>query len=283
MHNLFIFLRRFSTLLLFLLLQVIAITMLVKYNKSHEAAYMQLSYEVTGKINKQANKVQSYFSLGENNKKLAEENTNFKNNLQRSFTTIDTTKRVVIDSVKWDTLGKQRKYVYRTAKVVGNSVTFQNNYVTLERGAAQGISKGQAVTSAGGIVGTVTDVSSNYATVLSLLHRSSRPTVMHKNTLVSGTLIWDGKNPNILQLIDIPKSIKMAKGDTILTSNLSISFPPGLMVGTISKLEEDKSGNNYFIQVKPGANFQSLQFVDAIENLMLKEQQELEAKAKSKQ
>lgn len=280
MRNLFLFFRRYATFIFFLFLQVMALLMLVKYNKSHEAAYMQLAYEVTGKINRQANKVETYFNLGENNKRLAEENNQLKNSLPQNFTSIDTTGRLVADSIKGDSTGKQRKYLYRVARVVNNSVAFQNNYITIERGSNQGVQKGQAVTCAGGIVGMVTDVSANYATVMSLLHRNSRPTVMLKNGQVSGTLIWDGYNPSLLQLTGIPKSTKLAKGDTLLTSNLSINFPPGLMVGTIEKVEEDKAGNNYILQVKPGANFFSLQFVEAIENLMGKEQTELEARAK---
>ncbi len=264
----------------FLLLQVVALLMLVKYNKSHEAAYMQLSYEITGKINKQANKVETWFNLGENNKRLAEENNQLKNNLPQNFTSIDTTGKLVADSAKWDSTGKQRKYIYRVARVVNNSVASQSNYITIERGSNQGVYKGQAVTCAGGIVGIVTDVSGNYATVMSLLHRNSRPTVMMKNGFISGTLVWDGRNPALLQLTGIPKSTKLVKGDTVLTSNLSINFPPGLMVGTIDKVEEDKAGNNLILQVKPGANFFSLQYVDAIENLMGKEQAELEARAK---
>jgi len=280
MRNLILFFRRFSTLFFFLLLQVVALLMLVKYNRSHEAAYMQLTYELTGKINKQANKVETWFNLGENNKRLSAENNQLKNTLTNNFASIDTAGRPVADTTKWDTTGRQRKYLYRVARVVNNSVSFQNNYITLERGSNQGVNKGQAVTCAGGIVGMVTEVSGNYATVMSLLHRNSRPTVMMKNGLVSGTLIWDGRNPSLLQLTGIPKSTKLAKGDTVLTSNLSINFPPGLMVGIIDKVEEDKAGNNFIIQVKPGANFFSLQYVDAIENLMAKEQAELEARAK---
>lgn len=280
MRNLFLFFRRFSNLILFLTLQVLAIALLVNYNKSHEAVYMQLAYEITGKINKQANKVESYFNLNENNKRLAEENVQLKNELPCNFISNDTMIRTVVDSIKWDTTGKQRKYFYRLARVVNNSVSFQNNYITIERGKLQGVDKGQAVTCAGGIVGVVTDVSNNMAIVMSLLHRNSRPSVMLKHTLVSGTLTWDGKNPSLLQLSGIPKSTKLVKGDTVLTSNLSINFPVGLIVGTIEYIEEEKGGNNYILQVKPGANFFSLQYVDVIENLFAKEQIELEAKAK---
>ena len=241
---------------------------------------MEMTYELTGKVSKQTNAIEDYLSLGENNRRLAEENAALKNMMSSSFTKMDTLAHFVTDTTKWDTVGQQRKYFYRVAKVVNNSVSSQNNYITIERGTRQGVEKGQAVACAGGIVGIVTDVSSNMAVVMSLLHRNSRQSVMLKHSLVTGTLTWDGKNPELLQLGGIPKSTKIAKGDTLLSSNLSINFPPGLMVGTLDKIEEEKSGNNYILQVKPGANFFSLQFVDVIENVFFKEQTELETRIK---
>lgn len=280
MRNLFLFIRRFSTLLFFLVLQGLSIALLVNYNKSQQAAYMEMSYEVTGKISKQANEIKSYLTLGENNRRLSEENAQLKNGLPSSFMELDTAGHVVSDTTKYDSTGKTRKYIYRVAKAINNSVAFQNNYITLELGRLQGVERGQAVVSAAGIVGIVTDVSNNMAIVMSLLHHNSRQSVMLRHSLVSGTLTWDGRNPQQLQLGGISKSTKVAKGDTVLSSNLSINFPPGLLVGTIDVVEQEKSGNNYLIQVKPGANFASLQYVHIIQNIYFKEQAELEARPK---
>jgi len=280
LRNLFLFLRRFSYLLSFLILQVVAISLLVSYNRSHEAAYLQLSYEVTGRINKQANKVETWLSLGENNKRLAQENTDLKNGVPYNFISLDTTGRIMVDSAKWDSTGMQRKYFYRTARVVSNSVNIPTNTITIERGTAQGVKKDQAVVCAGGIVGVLVDANDNYGIVMSLLNRNSRQTVMMKHSNAWGTLSWDGKDPTLLQLSGIGKSTKVVKGDTVLTSNLSRNFPIGLMVGTVEKVELEQGGNNYLLQIKPGANFSSLQYVDVIENLFGKQQAELEAKAK---
>jgi rod shape-determining protein MreC len=49
MRNIFLFIARFSNLFFFLLLQGVALTMLFRYNKFHEAAYMNVANEVTGK------------------------------------------------------------------------------------------------------------------------------------------------------------------------------------------------------------------------------------------
>jgi rod shape-determining protein MreC len=254
--------------------------MLVKYNKSQRAKYLELAYEATGRINKKYDNVTRYFSLGENNKILSEENNRLRNLVSSNFTSIDSSARLVSDTAVVDSSKLIRKYLWRSARVINNSVSAQNNYLTLERGSKQGIGVDMAVMGPGGIVGRVTDVSENMSIVMSLLHRKSVTSVMLKKDGITGMLDWDGKNPRLLQLKGVPKSTVLTKGDTVLTSNISLNYPPGLMVGTIVKAEIEKGGNNYLIQVKPGSNFYNLEFVDVIENMLLNEQQELENRAR---
>ena len=88
MRNLFLFFRRFSVFILFLLMQAVALWILVHYNRSHQAWYMQTAYEVTGRINGKANQVEQYFALKENNRLIAEENTRLQNGGFNSFIAI---------------------------------------------------------------------------------------------------------------------------------------------------------------------------------------------------
>jgi rod shape-determining protein MreC len=283
MRNFFLLIRRFHVLLIFLVLQVVSMALLVKYNSSQQARFMELAYEFTGRIEKRYTGITSYFSLGENNRRLAAENNALRNQLRQNFTTIDTSARLVRDTLRVDSSLVMRKYFWRGARVINNSVSGQNNYITLERGRLQGIQPEMAVVSASGIVGIVSDVSDNMAIVMSLLHRKSATSVMLKNTGTNGILDWDGKNPGLLQLNGIPKSVPLKVGDTLLTSSISLNFPPGLMVGTIARVEKDTEGNNYKLQVKPGTNFYSVDYVDIIENLFLKEQREIEARSRKQQ
>lgn len=283
MRNFFLLLRRLQVLLLFLLLQAVSITLLVRYNKSHQAKYMEWSYDVTGSINKRYSDVAAYFSLADNNKRLAEENNRLRNLLAENFTSIDTSATLRFDTAMIDSSRVMRKYLWRTAAVINNSVSSQNNFITIERGRLQGIAPEMAVVSAGGIVGVVTDVSDNMAIVRSLLHRKSITSVMLKNSGTTGLLEWDGKNPGLLQLKGIPKSTALKVGDTVLTSNISLNYPAGLMVGTIAKVEKESDGNNYRLQVKPGNNFYSVDYVDVIENLFLKEQRDIEQRINKQQ
>lgn len=280
MRNIFLLIRRFAVLLLFIGLQVLSISMLVSYSKSHQAKYLELAYEASGRVNKQYSNVTRYFSLAENNTYLARENERLNNLLKENFTKIDTgfVEKIVTLVIDSNTL--TRKYLWREARVINNSVSAQNNYITVERGRLQGVMPDMAVVSPAGIVGIVTDVSDNMCIVMSLLHRKSNTSVSHKNSGVTGILEWNGFNPERLQIRGIPKSTKLAKGDTVVTSNLSLNFPEGMMVGTIAEFQKDEEGNNYRVNLKPAANFFTLEYVYIIENLFLKEQQELEKRAK---
>jgi rod shape-determining protein MreC len=277
MRNIFLFIRTYFNFLTFLVLQILSIVLLVKYNQTHEAAYAGIANEITGRVNDQYNRVQYYFHLKETNKRLQEENTRLKNLLGISFENADTIRQVVLDSLTRDTLGRERKFIWLPAKVVNNTVSAPLNFLTLHRGAGQGVKKDMAVVGPDGVVGTVVEVSENYSRVMSLLNRNSKVSSMLKKGNITGSIEWDGQDPRFVTLRNIPKSVKVAKGDSVLTSNFSANFPPNIMVGTVDQIAADASSNFYTIRVRTATNFYSLQYVNLIENIQWAEQHRLEA------
>jgi rod shape-determining protein MreC len=151
------------------------------------------------------------------------------------------------------------------------------NYLTLHRGELQGIKKDMAVIGPDGLVGTVIEVSDNYAMVMSLLHRNSKVSSMLKKGNVTGTVEWDGHDPRFLTLRNIPKSAEVVKGDSVLTSTYSANFPSNIMVGTVEEITADPSSNFYTIRLKTATNFFSIQYVNVVENVQWAEQRRLEA------
>ncbi len=280
MRNIFLFIRRYSVLLFFILLEIVSISMLVKYNKSYQAKYMQVASEVTGFVNTKASSVTGFFALKENNKLLAEENLRLRNMLKENYAQSNFNDSIVIDSLNIDSTFKVRRYKWLQAPVTGNSTSAQNNFIQLGRGSNQGIKQGMAVLSGGNVIGLVTDVSNNFSTVMSLLHRKNFTSVMLYKNKTLGILSWDGVNPQLLQVKQIPRSEKVAIGDSIVISNVSSNYPEGLMVGTVAKVQDDKGTNNFLLQVKPKANFYTLQFAEVVENLFADEQKALMEKTK---
>ncbi|MBN8857410.1 MAG: rod shape-determining protein MreC [Sphingobacteriales bacterium] len=281
MRNVFLFIRRNLNFLFFLIMQGFALYMLFHYNRFHEAVFLDAASEVTGRINRQYNNVEYYFRLKKTNDILVEENQRLRNLLKEDFLIPDTSSELAFDTIRVDSIEQYRRYQYYPAKVINNSVTGQNNYLTIGRGYAQGVRKDMAVVSPSGIVGTVVNVSKNMATVMSLLHRQSRVSVSLKKTGETGSIEWDGKDPLVITFKNIPKSVPVKIGDTVVTSRYS-TFPAGQLVGTISAVESETGSNFYTLKLKPLTNFFNIQFVYAVKNLQREEQDELE-KATKKQ
>ena len=78
------------------------------------------------------------------------------------------------------------------------------------------------------------------------------------------------------------KSAKAKKGDTVITSGITPTFPYGMIIGTIDEIYPDKGTNNFVIKLKTAANFYNLQFAYAIKNNQRAEIDRLLEKAKSR-
>lgn len=267
MRNIFLFIRRYFNFILFLLLQVFSIYLIIHYSRYHQAVFSKTSNELTGKINEQYSKVQYYFQLKKTNDSLVKANEKLYNKLKADFALPDSTSNFFVDSIKVDSMERYRKYEYYPAKVVYNSVASQNNFIVIGRGSAQNIKEGMGIIDPNqGVVGIVTDVSKDFAVVMSLLHKDSHISGKILKTGETGTLNWDGKIPGIISLTGIPKNVKVAKGDTIISSGFSTSIPKGMLIGVIEEVKADKSSGNFLIKFKASANFYNLEYVYAIEN-----------------
>ncbi len=283
MRNIFLFIRRYFNFILFLLLQGFSIYLIVHYSRYHNAIFSNTSNQVTGKINEKFNSVTSYFRLKKTNDSLVAANEMLYNKLKADFEFPDTTSRLIIDSIKVDSMERFRKYEYYPAKVVYNSVASQNNFIVLGRGSSQNIKQGMGVIDPNrGVVGVVTEVSAGYAVVMSLLHKDSHLSGKLLKGGETGTLNWDGKTPNIISLAGIPKGAKVAKGDTIISSGFSTSIPKGMMMGIVEEVKSDKSTNNHLIKFKTAANFYNLEFAYIIENKQTEEIKAILEKEKQK-
>ena len=227
---------------------------------------------MTGRINSQYNKAEDFFNLKEENRRVHRLNDSLMNLLPQNFMKRDSSVQFVKDSVPYDTAGHFRRYYLRTATVVYNTVNAQKNYIQINRGANQGIKDNMAVVGSDGcVVGVVVNVSPNFSQVMSLLHVQNKLDVSIKKS--GGTIEWDGKDPRILILKQVPKTVDINKGDTVITSgNNQITFPKGFIVGTVSGVKLDNTTGMYLLKVKTATNFYNLQQVHVIENMEREEQ-----------
>jgi rod shape-determining protein MreC len=283
LRNVFLFIRRYFTFISFLLLQFAALSILFRYNKYHRAVFLGRASEITGFVNSRYDKVDDYFHLKEENQRVHKMNDSLLNLLTNNFSVADTGLIMITDTTHYDTSSMRRRYLWRDARVVNNSVREQKNYFQISRGSRYGVRDNMAVVNSdGSVVGQVVNVSENFSQVMSLLHVQSRVSAMMKKSGANGKVEWDGKNFFFLTLKDIPKTDSVSVGDTVLTGLYSYNFPPGKLIGTIAEIVDDKSTNFYVLRVKTAANFQNLQQVFVIENLQRDEQEQLDKDTRKK-
>lgn len=269
MRNILVFIIRYHFLLLFLVLEIFSVSLLVNSTYYQSSVILQAGSRVTGRFYTSISNATDYLKLRTTNESLARENARLRQMSAVSFLKNDTNSFWV-----HDTLYKQQ-YKYIVAKVVLNTVGKRNNYIMLDKGSRSGITKDMAVITSDGIVGTVVNVSENFSWVMSLLNKHTRISGRIVKNNQMGTIVWNGVDHLYGTLTDIPAHVKIAKGDTIVSSGFSYIFPAGLMIGTISDFRVEQGDHFYVIPFRFSVDFNTLQYVYVVNNLMKNEQDSL--------
>ncbi|HLI94191.1 MAG TPA: rod shape-determining protein MreC [Puia sp.] len=279
MRNVFLFIRRHFNFLFFLVLQIVALSFLFRYNKFHEAAFLSVSTELTGRLNAKYNNIEYYFQLRKTNEALVQENLQLRQQLRDNFEAPDTAQRLFRDTIRTDSV---RKWEVMEAKVVSNTIALPANYLTIHRGFKQGVRANMGVAGPKGLVGQVINVSENFAIVMSMLHPQFKVIARLKKGGDNGTVFWDGLSPNYFTMRGIPRSANVAVGDTVLTSQITYLFPANMMVGTISEIIPDNTTNFYTLKLRSATNFSNLEYAYVLDNLQAGEQRRLEDSTRKK-
>ncbi len=239
---------------------------------------------VSGLVYKKQNDVVYYFGLRKMNDSLLNENAALRKKIDQ-WHSIDTLKDslVQIKILPTDTsvhIVKYADYLYRTARVINNSINASDNYITLNRGSKDGITKNMAVISGTGVVGRVEHVSAHYSSVFSILSGKQKVSAKLKGG-TTGFVVWDEKSPDVLTMVEVPKHVEVKKGDSVFTTSFSY-FPPDILFGTVIKTEIEQKKGIKLIYLQSSTNFHNLQYVYVIENKMAFEKKMLEDSAKKK-
>ena len=264
MQQIINFVIRNKTFLLFLLLFGLSLFFTIQSHSYHKSKFINSSNFFTGGIYKTTNSVSQYLNLKEQNQALIDENKKLRTiifNLE-----LDTLRVSSIDSTL---LGDH--YRFTDADVLKNSYSLSNNYLTINKGKKDNIKQDFGVITSKGIVGIVDNTSNNYATVLSVLSKKNRINAQLKKTSHIGSLVWDGKTEELVQLIDISKFAPVAVGDTIMTGGQSAIFPKGILIGKVENFSLDIGGDTYTINVRLFNDMTNIGHVYIIENMNAKE------------
>lgn len=268
MRTLLRFIQKYHNLMLFLLLEAIAVAFMVQHSNFQRSKLVGFNRQVSGFLYSRVEGAREYLSLREVNEKLMMENLALRNQMDKISSLVDSSS--VISSFE-----DPYRYYYMPAEVVHNSVYKQYNYITLDKGKDDGVFRDMGVISDEGLVGIVFESSDNFSTVIPIINRDFRLSVKIKSNNYAGILQWEGDSPLYAILSEIPFHVMIQEGDTIITSGFSSIFPEGILVGEIESFSLEQ-GNFYDIRVKLSNDFQRLYRVNIIRNYRQEEQLNLE-------
>ena len=271
MRNLLDFLKNYYHWFLFILLETISGFMLFKYNSYQNSAWLSSANAAVGKLYEVESGITTFFSMTRANEELTLRNFY----LERQVTQL----RRLYMEVTQDTTVKERqelqmlsKYRLIPAKVVSNTLDKRDNLMTIDKGRVDGVEVDMGVASGNGVVGVVYLVSDHYSVVIPVLNTTmSRISCAIRDRNYFGYLNWDGRDPAVAFVEDIPRHAHFKRGEWVVTSGYSSIFPPGVLVGQIEKVFNSADGLSYKLQVRLSTDFGCLRDVCVISDKSIAE------------
>lgn len=264
MYNLIRFIKLNQFLLLFLIIEGLSVFLLLQNNSYQANTMIKFSTQYTGFIHNYTTTFSNYINLKETNDYLIKENAKLHTLLKNET------------SFSNSTLIRNKHYKYYPAKIINNSVSNRNNFITLNKGDKHGIKEGMGVITGQGVIGVIYSVSQQYAIAISLLHRKSAIGIQLKKNNHNGILEWGGFNYRFTSINNFPNHVPILIGDTITTGSHSVIFPEGIPIGTINNIQENVDNGFLDVSVSLFEDFNQLKYVYIIHSDEAAEQLELE-------
>ena len=264
MQNILLLFARFGSLITFLVLTMISFVLIVNYNKTQGAIFINSSNYYANKLDAKTSNWERYLTLQEVNDSLMQNNAD----LLEKFINLRTVEEVEKDST--------HKFELLPANILRNTFNLRNNHITLDVGRQKGVKRDMGVLAEDGIIGIVRDVSDDFAHVISVLNSQTRISSTVKPYAYPGNLVWKDLDPKHMTLESIPKHVDIAVGDTVTTNGYSTIFPANIDIGTIAAFTTEKGSSNYNIKVKLFNNVPNAKTGYVIINRLAEQQRELE-------
>ena len=263
MQSLLAFLSKYNHWLLFVLLEVVSMVLLFRFNSYQGSVYFTAANAVSGQVLEWNSGVEKFLYQSELNEQLTKRNVQLE--LQNRQLMAMLNKREA--PIPKDVAG----YKVISAKVVSNSLGKRDNFIVIDKGSADGVRRDMGVTSGTGIVGTVYLTSAHHSLVIPVLNSRSNISVAINKRGYFGYLQWSGGDSRTADVNDVPRHAHFRLYDKVVTSGYSSIFPPGLMVGKVLHVYNSDDGMSYRLKVQLSTDFGRLRDVCVIDNAPMEE------------
>ena len=276
MHNLTEFLAKHNHWFVFLVLEVVSMVLLFRYNSYQGSVWFSSANAVTGKVYEWDSAVESYFSLSGVNSQLTQRNAFLEQQVRMLDDSIARLTRSQETAVtRLSSMVPFQGCRLIPAKVVANMVNRYDNLITIDKGSADGVKRDMGVVCGMGVVGIVYLVSEHYSIVIPALNSHSNISCTIQRRGYFGYLRWRGGSSQLAYLEDVPRHAHFKLGDNVVTSGYSSVFPPGVMVGKVLHVFNSADGLSYRVQVKLSTDFARLRDVCLVDDSALQKRIDL--------
>ncbi|MGM9871151.1 MAG: rod shape-determining protein MreC [Muribaculaceae bacterium] len=275
MQELLTFFVRNSKWFLLALYTTLSCWLLMSHNPYQHHVFLTSAGAVASSVYNVQSGVSSYFDLREINEDLNSRNAV----LQREILALRSQLQRMNEQLQADTMHlfePVSNFDFVVAHVIKNSIARPHNYITINRGSDDGILPEMGVIDQNGVVGIVNVVDRHSARLISLLNPDFRLSCKIKGSDNFGSLVWDGADPTVAMLEELPRHTVYHAGDTIVTSGYSAVFPEGLPVGYVIADGKTHNENFFTLKVRLATDFTTLSNVQVVLNKQRAELDSLE-------
>ena len=157
-------------------------------------------------------------------------------------------------------------YDLKAAAIIARSANNWSKTLIINVGESDGIQRGMPVITPYGLVGRINSVSLNSSQVSLITDREMAIGVILQRSRETNGIVEGTGDSNQLRMNNIPYYSSVEKNDRVITSGLSSTYPKGIDVGIIERVNAEPSGLLLSAEVKPTVNFDRLEEVLVITN-----------------
>ena len=283
MYKLIEFLRRIHVVLLFIIIEAIALNYYAHSSFYTQAKILSRANSVVGGLQRSVFSVKHFFTLRSENEMLSARVAELEHSLaayreREANMATDTLSMAQIDSAFVEQL---TQYSYTPARIISNTINRNRNYITLNRGRQHGITEDMAVISPdGSMVGYIVGCSDRYSVAISILNDKFTTSGKIVGDDHFGSITWNGRSPHKVQMSELTKYAEFEVGAPVVSSGLSHIFPEGVKIGYVESFSENENQTSFDVVVRLAADMTKVSNVLVISNNGYIEATELEEAAR---
>lgn len=262
MQRLLEFIKQIYVVLIFLLLEGVALWCYATSTPYTEAKILSRTSAMGGAVSGMVTEVHHFFALPEKNRELTARVAHLEEVLAS---------RIEDDGIDVDSLTRMMNvrtelvYRYYPARVVSATTSKLRNYVVIDRGEDDGIAPNMGViTPDRALVGYVVSCSPRYSVVMPILNEKFRIGGCLVDNNYTGSVRWSGASTHHVELLDLSTYADPEIGMAVEVR--SERLPEGILIGHIDDYEYNATQTAYKARLHLAVDVSRLDNVIVVEN-----------------